>query len=947
MLRFLLILLAFLGCATAAEDSPMLALEVGMHTSYITDAAVDRDGRWLVTASEDRTVRIWDATTLTQQAVWRVRAEGNDEGRLQALAISPDAEVVAAAGFTSWEGRFLVYLFARDSGRLLASETGLPRPIKSLAFSPDGKWLVAGLTDKGGIWVLDRATHRWRASDTDFNNDVTALAFHPDGRSFVSSSRDGFLRRFVLRDGMAVRVAERKLEERGNVPWHIAFSPDGSVLALGYVDAPQVSVHRADDLAPAWLPNTRGAERTGSRDQWNLGNVAWSANGERLFAAGRWARNGKAMLRMWSEAGRGGYSDIEVADNTISQLLSLPDGRLVAFSSEPTIRVLSADGNATELIREAAQSDLRNTGLQLSADASVLNFRVRRGKLPLSIDLRALTLSDASPDLPPSLTEAPGAALRNWRNDEQPLLNGRVLPLLGRDESRVAAVSVDGQRVAVGGNNYAYLFDQKGRRLWATRAGGNVWGVAISGDGRWVVTASADGCLRWLDARNGVERLRLFVHADEKRWVLWTPAGEYFASPGAEDLIGWQLNRGNQLPDFFPASRFRQVLLTPRLGERVLAGNSGAQPTRLEVLTPPVLEALTGSRVETSQTSVRLRVKSRVRADAPVLKLTVRVDGEQVLIQDVATPTGVTEQEHELLIPVPKHDSDISVFALNRFGASLPASTHVAWRDPVDAVSEFSVKPKMYVLAVGVSNYRKTDLRLSFPAKDAGDFVTALKRRSQSLYRDIQVKVLSNEKATRDAVLDGLDWLRHQMTQRDVAVLFLAGHGVTDADGTYYYLPWDGDTERLKRSGVIYHELRNTLTALPGKVMLFIDTCYAGSVLGDTRRTTGGELASMINELSSAENGVIVFSASTGRQYSLENPAWGNGAFTKAIVEGLNGAADFSKTGRITHKMLDFYISERVKALTGGQQTPVTIIPRGVPDFPIAILDEPGRQARP
>jgi len=90
--------------------------------------------------------------------------------------------------------------------------------------------------------------------------------------------------------------------------------------------------------------------------------------------------------------------------------------------------------------------------------------------------------------------------------------------------------------------------------------------------------------------------------------------------------------------------------------------------------------------------------------------------------------------------------------------------------------------------------------------------------------------------------------------------------------------------------------------------------------------------------LASAENGVVVFSSSTGRQYSLENPDWGNGAFTKALVEGLSGKANYQKTGRITHKMLDFYISERVKEITEGQQTPVTQAPGGVPDFPIAVV---------
>jgi uncharacterized caspase-like protein len=71
----------------------------------------------------------------------------------------------------------------------------------------------------------------------------------------------------------------------------------------------------------------------------------------------------------------------------------------------------------------------------------------------------------------------------------------------------------------------------------------------------------------------------------------------------------------------------------------------------------------------------------------------------------------------------------------------------------------------------------------------------------------------------------------------------------------------------------------------------------------------------------------------------LEDPSWGNGAFTKAVVEGINGKADLNSTGRITYKMLDFYISERVKELTHGRQTPVTQGPGGVPDFPITTVN--------
>ena len=90
-------------------------------------------------------------------------------------------------------------------------------------------------------------------------------------------------------------------------------------------------------------------------------------------------------------------------------------------------------------------------------------------------------------------------------------------------------------------------------------------------------------------------------------------------------------------------------------------------------------------------------------------------------------------------------------------------------------------------------------------------------------------------------------------------------------------------------------------------------------------------------ELSSAENGAVVFTSSSGRQYSLENDKWNNGAFTKALVEGLGGKADYTGKGKISINMLDLYISERVKELTNGQQTPTTSKPDTIRDFPLAV----------
>jgi hypothetical protein len=64
--------------------------------------------------------------------------------------------------------------------------------------------------------------------------------------------------------------------------------------------------------------------------------------------------------------------------------------------------------------------------------------------------------------------------------------------------------------------------------------------------------------------RDGKELLAFFPHADRKGWVLWTSTGYYGASPGAEELIGWHVNRGRDAAaGFFPAARFRTTFFRP------------------------------------------------------------------------------------------------------------------------------------------------------------------------------------------------------------------------------------------------------------------------------------------------------------------------------------------------------------------------------------------------
>jgi len=467
-------------------------------------------------------------------------------------------------------------------------------------------------------------------------------------------------------------------------------------------------------------------------------------------------------------------------------------------------------------------------------------------------------------------------------------------------------------------------------------------------NGKVVVAALGDGTLRWYRVSDGKEILALFPHKDRKRWVLWTPSGNYDASPGGEDLIGWHVNNGREKEaSFFAASRFRSTFYRPDVIDRVVATLDEGEAVRLanaesgrkEVAAasvrdklPPVVTILSpqdGTEVSGSPVSVRYSATSQ----EPVTSVRVLVDGRPVNVEGAAK---TVQASGDLAVPIPAKECDVSVIAENRFAVSEPATLRLRWKGPV-AKEEFEIKPKLYVLSVGISKYQDPDLRLGLAAKDAQDFGSAWKTYAGPMYRGVEIKVLTDAEATKGNILDGLEWLQRQTTSKDVAVLFFAGHGINDPSGIFYFLPADADLERLKRTGLAQTDIVSTVATIAGKVLVFMDACHSGNLMGKVKRRAAVETTAVINELASAENGAVVFSSASGRQYALENTEWGNGAFTKGLVEGLMGKADYRGTGRITVNMLDLYISERVKELTKGEQTPTTVKPPNVPDFPVAM----------
>ena len=230
---------------------------------------------------------------------------------------------------------------------------------------------------------------------------------------------------------------------------------------------------------------------------------------------------------------------------------------------------------------------------------------------------------------------------------------------------------------------------------------------------------------------------------------------------------------------------------------------------------------------------------------------------------------------------------------------------------------------RLHLLAIGVGRYDAAHLRLEFAQQDARDLVSALSGTQDALWVAGSRQYLADEDAGRAAIRRGLETLRQAMAGKDdLAVVHFSGHGAM-VDGELYLLPRDaqaGDAVALKDSALPIAALRAELVRVAerGRVLAMLDACCSGGASLDGRAR---EASSALLGTALAAANVSVLTSSSASQASREDPAWQNGAFTEAFLEAL-GAADANHDGLIGATELAAYLDRRVRALTGGAQTP-------------------------
>ncbi len=532
-------------------DSELLRTLEG-HTSGVLSVAVSSDGSALVSASDDKTIKVWDLRT---GACLRTL-----EGHAVSVALSGDGSTLVSASNDK-----TIKVWDLSTGACLRTLEGHTNSVNSVALCGDGITLASG-SDDSTIKVWDLRTGDCLRTLKEHTRPVLSVAVSSDGNTLVSASNDKTIKVWDLRSNSCLRTLE------GDYQPSMALSSDGSILAIGSYQG-WITVWCLRTVGH-WMP----ARNSYEVNPGTVNSLALSADGSILAMASKIRAVEIFSLKSGARRQLSGH-----VRKVHSVAFGCDGSTLVSGSQDKTIKVWAISPNAprrksTGHARSVSSVALNRDGSTIvsgSWDSNVKVWNLQTGEclrtlegqtggvLSVALDTNGNTLVSCSND-------DPHKTIKVWD-----LARSACLRRLEGHDGRVTSVALSGDGITLVSGS-----DDKTIKIWDLRTGaclrtlkdhteevrwaafnrdesnsndlndwtteGPVYSVALSTDRSTVVSSHGDWTIRVWDLRTGACLRRLGDHNGRVSSVALDRGGGKLVSASQDKTIKvWDLRTGS------------------------------------------------------------------------------------------------------------------------------------------------------------------------------------------------------------------------------------------------------------------------------------------------------------------------------------------------------------------------------------------------------------------
>ncbi|GAA6213245.1 hypothetical protein NBRC116602_29860 [Hyphomicrobiales bacterium 4NK60-0047b] len=961
-----------------SANSPILQIDTGGHTAPVHSLIFTSSGEELISAGSDKVIRVWNISS--GKTVRKIRGNigfGND-GKIFSMALSKEDRLLAVGGWLDSDGNeFMpccgtIRLFDFASGQMISRLLGHSSPILSLSFS-ENDYLASSSFDEVRIWDLNNPlTPKLIKSIPSENSSISSAKITPDGKKIIIAYKNNVVIKNIsedkafalsyLKNVNAIDVSlDRKLVVLGN--------SDGSI-ELRQINSGKLFSNLSKKFNFAigslsfsgdskYLLLTCGVRCSGSSKQIvfdldenkivheyieHLNTVTASSSSQ----DGKWfatVGGENHHIHIWN--GPSGKNRIKLSGdgNPVWSLAISPNGKDIAWGYNDPCPISTFCPNKLGPV---------NWILGLPGPDKTLN-RPQKINSSISNFIRSTNTAGLW-SLKPVKKSSDLIAYSTLEVYQSKKLVKEIV----KDEYTgsghlVFTISHDKRYVFSGGLNGVLtrhnLTKKKTAPLYFEGHEGHVLSLALSKDGRFLISGSSDQTIRIWNARS-TELLVSILHTKNNQWIIWTPQGYYWSSGFGSNLIGWHLNQGvDKEARFIKARQMNRYLNNPDIIIRALQIGSAREAVRKIKGKDNELQYLLNIPPPSFNLAVGEKITNKNYADLSIIPAS---NSPKIINYDIYVgPRKVTTSRRKGTVIVPNKKSQnyyrvnlkkdqnyIRVTAYNKEG--------FVTEKFITITSKANVKPKkqkLFLVSLGVNNYPflpdicrglNGDCDLKFAVKDAIEFNKTVLEKISKLYSETRIltfvngasnfrnnEIIKHFEPTVENIKDEIAGFLDKVSENDTTIFMISGHG-KNIDFEYHFLPTNAQIKsngKWKRSSIInWQYFNNIINRVKGRKILFVDTCNSGNAYYKKFETDG------------AEAGVVIYSASLKKQEAQEIDEQGHSVFTYNILKGLNGDADSNKDDTIRMLELGSYVDDRVRIKTNEEQK-TEFYSSGLPNF--------------